>query len=100
MSVSWHKEAVYMRQKGYTYAQIGKALGRSHTRVHRVLNPKEYPAYTRSLVPDSEETKKRRLTRRWCRRHAARLGKTVEELYARYGVSDLDRSVLWEERNG
>lgn len=95
---TWEPKAREMLAAGYTYAQIAAAVGRTTSRVHFVLNNKTYVRKSRVDVPDSDLTKKRRLTRRWCRRHAARLGETVEALYEKYGVADLDRTALWEER--
>ena len=99
MSVSWEPQARALLVQGYSYSQIGKALNRSPTRVHRVLNPKEYNAGPRPPHVDSELTKKRRLLRRWCRRAAARENRPVDELYRQYGCENLDRVALWEEKD-
>ena len=98
MSVSWKTEALRLYNEGATYAEIGKVVDRSPTRVYRVLNPKEYPNYEKKKHEDSPETKKRRLVRRWCRRAAARTGCDVEVLYRDHGVEDLDKVELWDRR--
>lgn len=98
MTVKWKDEALRLFNDGATYVEIGKAVDRSPTRVYRVLNPKEYPAYEKKRHEDSEETKKRRLLRRWCRRCAEREGRPVEEVYAANGVQDFDKVELWDRR--
>lgn len=95
---TWKPEAEKMLAEGHTYREIGAALGRSPARVHRVLNPKRYVRETRAPYTDTEENKRRRLVRRWCRRNAPRLGVAVEALYEKHGVGDLDRTAIWEGR--
>lgn len=102
MTAYWLPRARELEAAGLSLGAIDAAVGRSKVAVWRQLrgarsDQTSAPRPGRARDPEAE---RRSRIRAMARAEAAETGEDVAAIYARWGVTALDRSRLWDERRG